>query len=227
MTTLKTLRKELNPQQKALRKALKGKDGNRDEALPLFLELHGILHSAQVAPDAPWSYEDLLFDGLANDVFREIPEGGEHSLIWLIWHLSRIEDITMNLLVAGGDQLFERDGWQAKIKAPFKHTCNGTGLETVEVISAAVDVPALFDYRHAVGRATREVVQALTPDDFTRKMEPARLQRIKDEGALVEVGYGAADYWGRQNVAGLLLMPPTRHIIIHWNEARQIIQKLT
>jgi len=27
-------------------------------------------------------------------------------------------------------------------------------------------------------------------------------------------------------VAGLLLMPPTRHTIIHWNEARRLIKRL-
>lgn len=226
MTKLNALRKELNPLQKALRETLKG-SGDRTQAIPMFLELHGILHSARVAPEAPWSYEDLLFDGLAEELFREIPEGGEHSLIWIIWHLSRIEDITMNLLVAGQEQVFERESWQARMKAPFKHTGNGTGLEAAKALSAAVDVTALRDYRHAVGHATRKVVMDLTPADFTREVEPAHLQRIKDEDAVIEAGYGVIDYWGRRDVAGLLLMPPTRHTISHWNEARQLIQKLT
>jgi hypothetical protein len=27
------------------------------------------------------------------------------------------------------------------------------------------------------------------------------------------------DYWGKQKVAGLLLMPATRHLMVHLNEA--------
>ncbi len=50
--TLEQLRKELNPRQKALRQALtKGNDPQL--AIQKFLELHGILHTAGVAPTAP------------------------------------------------------------------------------------------------------------------------------------------------------------------------------
>ena len=81
-------------------------------------------------------------------------------------------------------------------------------------------------YRHAVGRATREVVQSLRKADFSRKVAKKDLQRVIDEGAVIEAGYGVVDYWGRRDVAGLLLMPPTRHTIVHWNEARRLIKRL-
>lgn len=223
---LDRLRKVFNPRQKALRETLET-PALHEQAIPLFLTQHGTLHSAKVAPEAPWSYEDLLFNDLPEGQFRRVPKGKEHSLIWLLWHLSRIEDITMNLLVAGQDQIFESGDWQAKTESPVRHTGNGTGLEMVSALSEKVDVPALREYRYAVGRATREVVGLLTPADFTRKPTPEHLQRIKDEGAVIEVGYGVIDYWRRQTVAGLLLMPPTRHTIIHLNEARQIINKLS
>ena len=223
---LDRLRKELNPRQKALREALQ-KPERHEDAIPLFLDQHGILHSAKVAPEAPWSYEDLLLDKLTDTQYRIIPDGQEHSLIWILWHLSRIEDITMNLLVSGKDQLFTQEDWQAKMKAPIKHTGNGTGLETANALDAAVDIDALREYRHAVGRATRRIVKQLTPADFTRKPTPENLQRIKNEGAVLDIGYGVIDYWGKQTVAGLLLMPPTRHTIIHLNEARRIINKLS
>lgn len=219
------LRKELNPRQKALREALtRGEDAR--EALRLFMELHGILHARHVAPDSPWSYEDLLLDDLPEAYFRRIPDGGEHSVVWIVWHLSRIEDVTMNLLVAGRDQVFEVGNWLDKTKSPFKHTLNGTGLDAAARLSAAVDIPALRAYRFAVGRATREIVQGLTCADFKRKPAPENLGRITAEGAVIEAGQGVVDYWSQRDVAGLLLMPPTRHTIVHWNEARRIIQNL-
>jgi hypothetical protein len=36
---------------------------------------------------------------------------------------------------------------------------------------------------------------------------------------VVEAARGIADYWSKRNVAGLLLMPATRHNLIHLNEA--------
>ncbi len=104
---LDILRKELNPRHKALRDALKYPE-QTGRAIPLFLTLHGILHAASVAPDTPWSYEDLLLDDLTEEQYRLIPDGEEHSLVWIIWHLSRIEDVTMNLLVAERDQIFHK-----------------------------------------------------------------------------------------------------------------------
>jgi hypothetical protein len=218
-------RKELNTRQKALRQAL---EAGSDESLVIqrFLDLHGILHSAQVATEAPWSYEDLLLNEVEEDQFRIIPEGEDHSIAWIIWHLSRIEDITMNLLLAGRDQVFEAGGWLAKTKSPIIHTCNGTGAEVAQALSAVLEIPALRAYRHAVGRATREVVQNLTRADFSRKVDRHNLQRVVDEGGVVEAGYSVVDYWGRQDVTGLLLMPPTRHTIVHWNEVRMIIKRI-
>ncbi len=223
---INVLRKELNPRQNALREALTKPDLN-DQAIPLFLTLHGILHSSEVAPEAPWSYEDLLLDGLPDEQFRIIPTGKEHSLAWIVWHLSRIEDLTMNLLVAERDQVFSKDDWQERMHSPIKHTGNGTGLDVTKALSAALFIPELRAYRHAVGRATREVVQALNPKDFDREMNPLQLRKIIDEGGVSQEGLGAVEYWGSRTVAGLLLMPPTRHTIIHWNEARRIINKIS
>jgi len=55
-----------------------------------------------------------------------------------------------------------------------------------------------------------------------QKVDPARLQRVWDEKAVVEAASGIVDYWGKRNVAGLLLMPATRHHIIHLNEALKL-----
>jgi hypothetical protein len=40
-----------------------------------------------------------------------------------------------------------------------------------------------------------------------------------DEGAVVAAAKGVVEYWGRRNTAGLLLMPATRHNLVHLNEA--------
>jgi len=216
-------RKELNQRQKELRQAL-SQSGDSQSATQRFLNLHGILHSERVAPGAPWSYEDLLLDGLDEEIFRTIPKDQEHSVVWIVWHLSRIEDITMNMLVAGRDQVFTSGGWFEKTGAPFKHTGNGTGIGAARDLSEKVDIPALRQYRYAVGHATRQIVPTLTHLDLKQKMDPLRLKRVIDEGAVDQAGSGVVDYWSRRDVAGLLLMPPTRHTIVHWNEAHRLIE---
>jgi hypothetical protein len=218
--------KKLNQLHKSLRAALTTGDGEED-AIHLFFALHSQLHSRLVSPNTPWSYEDFLLEGLDEAQFRKIPERQEHSLAWIVWHLSRVEDVTMNLLVAGRHQVFERGRWQEKTRSPIKHTAgNGTGLKVVQALSAAVDINALRAYRVAVGVATQEIVQSLTLFDFKRKVSSENIQRILDEGAVLPAGKDVVDYWSRRDVAGLLLMPPTRHTVVHWNEARKILDVL-
>ena len=91
--------------------------------------------------------------------------------------------------------------------------------EEVIAVSASIDIQALRDYRLAVGRRTREVVQQLPATAPGQKVQPARLQQLWDEGAVVDGARGLLDYWGGLTIAGLLLMPPTRHNFVHLNEA--------
>jgi len=213
----------LNPLHKNLREAFKS-HADPQVITAHFLKLHGILHSKVVAPEASWSYEDDLLNDLDEEGFRRIPKNREHSVVWVVWHLSRIEDVVMNILVVRRDQVFETGHWQAKTCSPIKHTCNGTGMAVTASLSKAIDLAALRDYRYAVGRATRKIIPTLTWEDFKRKPKSAQLQRVLDEGAVLPVGMSTIDYWRRRDVAGLLLMPGTPHSIIHWNEARELIK---
>jgi hypothetical protein len=217
---------ELNNLHKSLRQALVTAQ-DEQPAIDYFLQLHSQLHARQVSPQTHWSYEDLLLEDLEEDKIRQIPEGQSHSIAWIIWHLTRVEDVTMNLLVAGQNQVFETGNWQSKTGSPIKHTGNETGLDEVMALGAVVDIVALRAYRVAVGLATQEIVRRLTLADFNRKVDPDNIQRILDEGAVIQAGMDVVDYWRCRDVAGLLLMPPTRHTLVHWNEAWRLKQMFT
>jgi hypothetical protein len=92
-------------------------------------------------------------------------------------------------------------------------------------LSAVIDVEALRAYRVAVGRRTREIVTPLRAEELRQKVDPSRVQRVWDEGAVVEAASGIVDYWSKRNVAGLLLMPATRHNLVHLNEALRLKQR--
>jgi hypothetical protein len=155
-----------------------------------------------------------------------MPAGSEHSVAWILFHLARIEDITMNLLVAGTPQLFTQDGWGKKMKVAILHSANNMDDRTVAALTAQLDLEALRSYRQAVGRRTREIVQSLKPEQFKRKAEASRLQHVLDEGALLPEAIGILNYWSKRTIAGLLLMPPTRHNFLHLNEASRIKQRI-
>lgn len=201
------------------------KFNQHDQAIELFLNQHAMLHSARVSQTDLWSFEDAVLNDMTEEQFRRIPRNCEHSVAWLIWHIARCEDITMNLLVAGSPQVLHRDNWLERMKIMVRDTGNTMDAAEIADFSATIDIEALRAYRVAVGRRTREIVKPLQPEELKQKVDPARLQHIWDEGAVVEAARGIADYWGRRNVAGLLLMPATRHNLIHLNEALQLKQR--
>jgi hypothetical protein len=175
-----------------------------------------------MAQTEPWSFEDELLNDMTDEQIRRIPQNCDHSVAWNIWHIARIEDVAMNLLVAGSPQILHRDNWLERMKISVPHTGNAMDREEMVALSASISIVGLRDYRLAVGRRTREIVKELSVNDLQQKVQPSRLQQVMDEGALVEAAGGIKDYWGRRNIAGLLLMPATRHPLSHLNEALRL-----
>lgn len=224
MPTPSSYRKFCLARQSELRGALTARTPS-ESARELFLEQHAMLHSARMGAGAPWSFDDEVLDDLPEDGFRRLLPGGEHSIAWLIWHMARCEDITMNLLVAGNPQVLHHGGWLPRLSIAARDTGNAMSLEEVAEFSAAIEIEALRAYRLAVGCRTQEIVKGLRLEDLKLKVKPERMQRLWDEEAVLEPARGIADYWARRTVAGLLLMPATRHNLVHLNEAQEIKRK--
>lgn len=200
--------------------------GDRTTAITLFLHEHAMLHTAGMSKSGVWSFVDQALAGLTDDQIRRVPPGDEHSIAWILLHLARIEDITMNLLVAGKAQVFTPDGWGKKMNIPILHSANRMGAASLRALSREINVKALKAYRTAVGRRTQGVVKKLWAEDFKRPVDPTRLKRVLEEGAVSPEAMEIVNYWSRKTITGLLLMPPTRHCILHLNEAMRIRKKL-
>jgi hypothetical protein len=128
----------------------------------------------------------------------------------------------MNMLVAGEPQVLNQGEWLKKLKTEVRHTGNAMSREEILQLSNEIDIHALEQYCLAVGRRTREIIILLHPDELNQKVDPARIQRIWDEGAAIKAAQYIVDYWSKRTKAGLLLMPPTRHWLVHLNEALKL-----
>lgn len=222
---LKAFRKEWNKAQKEL-KGVFAAGADLPAARDLFLRQHQILHSAVVSGTELWSYADEIFSGVAEVDYRQIPSGEEHSLLWVLWHITRIEDITMRVLIEDADQEYFSGGWKEKLASPVHHTGNDAPPADILSLSQEVDPLQVHDYRVAVGRNTRFLVKSLDWDDLRLKVPPERLDRLVQEGAVLPQARGVLAYWGKRTVLELLLMPSTRHLMVHLNQAWSIKSKL-
>jgi hypothetical protein len=219
--------KELwNSQQQLLRSILLKKD-KFDEAIKLCLEQHMMIHSSEMSQTNTTTSEDELWEGLDETTFRMKLTEKDDTIAWNLWHITRVEDITMNILISNETQVINTENWLIKMNLKVCDTGNAMTHEEIIDFSTSVNMEELRRYRIAVGRKTREIIQSLEPSDLKRKMKSDSLQLILDEGAVldVEASRWLVDFWGNKNIAGILLMPATRHQIVHINDSMRIKEK--
>lgn len=218
-------RKLWNEGHQLLRQALARPD-DHPGAIELFLSQHAMVHDAEMSNSGLPSFSDEVWKDANETIIRCVPPKCEHSIAWLVWHITRIEDMTMNVLLAGRTQVCYRADWLTKMNITVRHTGNVVmDMKGVVELSQAVDIAVLRAYRLAVGQATREAVVSLSPEETRRKVAPARLQELLDDGSVPKEATGLLEYWGSLTIGGLLLMPPTRHCLVHLNEALKVKKK--
>ena len=220
-----TVRRKWNARQKELRSLISNPE-NYPQGIDLFLQQHAEVHSDMMSSIGSVSFEDQVLKDMNSSQIRKIPDRMEHSIVWILWHLARIEDVTMNMLVAGTKQVFDSGKWPGKLKVSLIHTGNAMSKREIIELSNGIDIDQLRKYRVAVGRQTEKIVKQLDSAEIDQKVSSDRLDLVLREGAVVEDAKGLIDYWSKRTIAGLLLMPPTRHCFIHLNEALKIKKKV-
>ncbi len=128
----------------------------------------------------------------------------------------------MNILVADRTQILNEGNWNRRMQVEFRSTGNTMDSRAITDLSMRIELESLRDYRRTVGNRTREIVSRLEPQEMQQKVKPARLERVMKEEAVSRSAIGLLEYWGKRTVAGLLLMPPTRHNFVHLNQAGRL-----
>ncbi len=197
-------------------------------AQKLALELHAKTHPAAVSGSSTPMYEDTILDGLTDKDFAAAPTEKFFPVAWHIWHITRIEDIVGNILINNASQVFD-EAWAKKINAPVTDTGNAMNAEEVQFFSAQVVVGELKQYRLAVGQQTRGIITSLTQADMRKKPAPQSLDRLIAEGCLTEhkQSFWLRDFWGKKTFGGLILLPLTRHQLMHLEPCEEMIKTMS
>ncbi len=181
------------------------------DARDLLLDEHGRMHSAAVTGDKT-SMAERTFGGLSDDQMRVRPREDLNSLAWLMWHIARAEDIFVNVVLAGRSQVVD-DGWAGKLGITRRDF--GIGMTSPEVteLTRQIDLPALREYRDAVGRRTREVVGGF---DWNGTVAAEAMEKAAAQGGFGVRTEGVVKiFTGRPRamiLSGIALMHPATHI---------------
>lgn len=213
-----------NPRQALLKQNLK--ECKIEDAKLLLYELHSVVHSAEIYEAQIQSYLDEIIDGLSDTEFRIMPSKHNTTVVWNIWHITRVEDLTVNILIANSGQVLNTK-WLERMKVEIKDTGNAMSDEEIISFSKKISLQELQNYRNAVGSKTKQIIKDLKREDLKRKFEQSQVNKILEVGGVTEHPQSnwLLDFWGKKTVSGILLMPVTRHQIVHLNDCSKIKDK--
>lgn len=155
---------------------------------------------------------------------------GYHSktLAYSIWHVARIEDIVLQSLVQNQPQIFFDKNYQGRINAPFVTTGNELVKTQIAEFSRQLNIEELFSYFEEVKLQTDDFLRKLQFENLRQTFTPAdkaRLQSLSVVSTAPEASW-LTDYWCGKSVKGLVLMPFSRHWIMHIEAGNRICTKL-
>lgn len=155
---------------------------------------------------------------------------GYHSttIAYSVWHIFRIEDIVAHTLIAGDEQVFFSGGWQQRTGAQIITTGNELTGTQITDFSAKLEIDALYAYAAAVKSGTETMLRSLPYNRLKEKIPPERESVLRALHVVSEDEKAAwlVDYWCGKDIRGLIVMPFSRHWIMHTEAALRIRNQL-
>lgn len=192
------------------------------DALELFLRMHAVVHSRGVAtPDGGWSLLEAVLHKATDADLRATPMDMS-SIAWLLWHTARIEDVAANVVIARRPQVLDEGGWAGQMRVSRRDVGTNMSKDEMRQMSQAVDLAALRAYRDAVGRRTREVAAAMTPDRWSHVYGAAEAADVAAAGTFVPEAQWVSDFWTGKSMAWFLYWVSAEHSVLHLSRAGMV-----
>lgn len=225
---MKSVSTQFNPILRELKRAEQEKDLCR--LREQVLKAHAFISDPRVYGGIEnYQYECLQkLDDESVILFRSSKYQGNRTIAFFLYHMTRIEDICANVFVADQEQVVFREPW----KEIFAHhpidTGNSWTTQQISDFSTQINLRDLLDYRRAVGESTRVILSQITMNQLKEKPTAEQCQRLLENKSIAdhEASRWLLDFWKKKNGLGLILMPLTRHQVVHLSDCLAILKKV-
>ncbi len=212
-------RNEWNSIFRKLQSLVKNPGLNLSAIIELSKDLHGYLHES-AEPGKSITLEDELWQ--MDGDFTGFSEKKLYSAAWHIWHSARIEDITCSHFICRTEELIDEQEFFKRLNIHFRHTGNSLGFAEMQEFNDRIDLRELRNYRKEAGKRTQKTLELLTAEKLQEKISPDSLSEIRKNGSIADTEAWLPDYWGKKDISGIILMPLTRHLLVHLNSAMRL-----
>ena len=158
-----------------------------------------------------------IFSVLDEEDFYKMPLSKDKTVTYYLYHTLRIEDIISNSLIADKEQLFFSQGFDISLKSPIITTGNELSREEAAEFSRKLDIGQLKNYIDAVMANTSEIIRNMDFETSKTKVSAEKRAQLAASGVVSASPYAfwLVDYWCKKTYAGLMLVPLSRHHMMH------------
>lgn len=168
------------------------------DARLLLLDFQRWVHSSSVTPSGwEWKMEDAVCAGLADVDLRRCPQDNLNSIAWLLWHMARCEDVAVNTVLRGTQEVLDQGNWLPRLDSATRHIGTEDTHDEVRALSERINLVALRAYRAAVGQETRAWVSSLDLATLAGHLTREDIERARERHAVTERARWVVEYWER------------------------------
>ena len=158
-----------------------------------------------------------------DNLFKELKDCENENIIWNLWHIMRIEDLIVNILICEKESILN-EKLKNELNISITDTGNSLTKEEIKKFAKNINIKKLKYYSDKISKNTIYLIKRLKAEDIKRKINKINLEKIINGCEVTKDNLWLIDYWGKKDIAGLLLMPLSRHIIVHLNQCYKYIE---
>ena len=127
-------------------------------------------------------YLEKALKGLTEEEVSWTPKVNCNSIIFIFWHLVRVEDIWISRILQNRKETYESEGWQGQLGTPAKES--GFQYTAKELQSWSMPkIELLNKYAASVRAKTIKLLSSITPEKLSEVVRPGH--RYETVGAIL------------------------------------------
>ena len=158
-----------------------------------------------------------------DNLFKELNDYKNENIIWNLWHIMRIEDLIVNILICEKESILN-EKLKNELNISITDTGNSLTKEEIKKFAKNINIKKLKYYSDKISKNTINLIKRLKAEDIKRKINKINLEKIINGCGVTKDNLWLIDFWGKKDIPGLLLMPLSRHIIVHLNQCYKYIE---
>ena len=136
-------------------------------------------------------------DGLSDDELSWRPTLESNTIDWMVWHMARVEDNLVNVVLQRRDPIWARDGWGERLGISYGGAGAGMTIDEIRAMGE-IDVGRVMDYYRSIREETSNYFEnVMTVEDLSRVIEHTNFRGWTGAGILGRLLCEEAEHLGQ------------------------------